>query len=306
MAELACEIAGIALRNPTILASGILGVTKASLGFVVRNGAGAVTIKSISEEEREGHPGPNMIAFEGGMLNAVGYSNPGVVNARTEFADLSGVGAPVIASVIGTEAKDFARVAEQLLPGQFAAVEIPLSCPHTPGYGTMAGQQTPEATFTITKAMRAATKLPLWVKLSPNSESIGEVARAAEAAGADAITAVNAMGPGTILDVATRAPMLGFGRGGVTGAALRPIAVQIVYDIYEAVKIPIIGVGGIASGRDAMEMMLAGAQVVGIGTAVLDRGVNVFATICDELSVLMDTYKYTTIKDIIGKAHATV
>ncbi|MFA6511783.1 MAG: dihydroorotate dehydrogenase [Patescibacteria group bacterium] len=306
MAKLSCEISGIALRNPLILASGILGVTKASLGFVVRNGAGAVTIKSISYEEREGHPGPNMIMYEGGMINAVGYSNPGVLNAAKEFTDLSSVGAPVIASIIGTEADDFVRVAEQLLPGDFAAVELPLSCPHTPGYGTMAGQQTPEATSKITKAVKAVTDLPIWVKLSPMSESIGEVAKAAEDAGASALTAVNTMGPGMIIDPATCKPVMGFGRGGVSGAALRPIAIQTVFDVYRAVKIPIVGTGGVETGRHAIEMLLAGASALGVGTAVLTRGVDAFQKIADELSELMDEYGYTSIKDIIGKAHEAV
>lgn len=304
MADLAVDITGIRLKNPTILASGILGVTRASLGFVVRNGAGAVTIKSISSEERAGHPGPNLIRYEAGMLNAVGYSNPGVEEAAKEFADLSDVDAPVIASIIGTTAEDFVRVAEKLLPGQFAAVEIPLSCPHTPGFGTMAGQQTPEATYAITKAVCGATDLPVWVKLSPNSQSIGEVAKAAQEAGAAAITAVNTMGPGMILDPASRAPLLGFGRGGVSGAALRPIAVQAVYDIAEAVDLPIIGTGGVETGRDAYEMLLAGASAVGVGTAVLTRGVDAFRIIASELSELMDRLGNPRLSDIVRKAHA--
>lgn len=303
MADLACTLTGISLRNPTILASGILGVTKASLRSVGQHGAGAATIKSISREERTGHPGPNLITYEGGMLNAVGYSNPGVALAKEEFADLGDVGIPVIASVIGTTAEDFVSVAREFLPGQFVAVEIPLSCPHTPGFGTMAGQQTPEATYEITKAVKDATALPVWVKLSPNSENIGNVAKAAERAGADAITAVNTMGPGMIIDVATRTPVLGFGRGGVSGAALRPIAVQAVWDIYESVKIPIIGTGGVETGRDAMEMLLVGASAVGIGTGVLNRGVDVFRKVCDELTALMDQYGYATVADIVGKAH---
>ena len=168
----------------------------------------------------------------------------------------------------------------------------------------MAGQQTPEATETITAAVRKTTKLPLWVKLAPGVESIVEVGKAAEAAGADALTAVNTMGPGMIIDPLSRAPVMGFGRGGISGAGLRPIAVQTVFDLYGAVNIPIIGTGGVETGRHAMEMLLAGASAVGVGTAVLTRGVDVFVKISEELSVLMDEFGYQTISDIVGKAHA--
>ncbi|PIY96645.1 MAG: dihydroorotate dehydrogenase, partial [Candidatus Kerfeldbacteria bacterium CG_4_10_14_0_8_um_filter_42_10] len=182
MADLAVNIAGLKLKNPTILASGILGVTKDSLKYAVQNGAGACVIKSISKEERKGHAAPNMHAIEGGFMNAVGYSNPGLEKAQEEFQNLSEVGAPVIASIIGQDADEFAYMAEHFLSDEFAAVEAVLSCPHTPGYGTLAGQGTPKATEEITKKVRAKTKLPLIIKVSPESQPIGEIAKAAEAA----------------------------------------------------------------------------------------------------------------------------
>ncbi|MDO8093269.1 MAG: dihydroorotate dehydrogenase, partial [Candidatus Brocadiales bacterium] len=267
------------------------------------NGAGAVTIKSVSMEAREGHKNPTVITFEGGMMNAVGYSNPGVEDAAKEFANLYDVGVPVIASVVGTEAKDFARVAERLLGNDFAAIEIPLSCPHTPGFGLLAGHGTPEATFKIVSAVRKVTVLPIFAKLSPNVLEIGRIAKAAEDAGANAITAVNTMGPGMIINIEAKRPVLDFKVGGISGPALRPVAVRCVYDIYETVKIPIIGVGGISTGQHALEMIMAGATAVGIGTAVYYRGINVFKIVCEEMAKWMAGNGYSSVSDIRGVAH---
>ncbi len=289
--------------NPVISASGILGTTKALLRRVAENGAGAVTIKSISIQPREGHKNPTVITFEAGMLNAVGYSNPGVEKAAKEFENLQDVGVPVIASVIGTEKEDFIKVVEGLSAREFSAVEIPLSCPHTPGFGLLAGQGTPQATSDITSAVRKITKLPLFIKLSPNIPEICTIAKAAEDAGANAITAVNSMGPGMIINIEARRPILSFQVGGVTGDALRPIAIRCVYDLYKAVKIPIIGVGGISTGRHAIEMLMAGASAVGIGTAVYYRGIGVFKKVCEEMSLWMQENGFDTIHEIVGAAH---
>lgn len=300
--HLQTTIGKLELPNPTMLASGILGVSRASLKNVINHGAGAAVIKSISLAERPGHKAPNMITYEGGMLNAVGYSNAGVEEAVKEFADLKSLGAPVVASIIGTNAEEFGKMAEKLLPGEFAAVEVVLSCPHTPGYGTMAGQNSPNNTEEITRTVRSKTDLPMFVKLSPDSPAIGEVAKAAEAGGANAITATNTMGPGMIIDIKTGQPILDFKMGGVSGAALRPIAVRCIYDIYKSVKIPIIGCGGVTNGRDAIEMMMAGARAVQIGTAVYHRGVEVFKLITEEMSAEL-TAQGKTLEDIIGLTH---
>lgn len=301
--HLTVNLAGIQLMNPVISASGVLGTTKALLRRVAENGAGAVTIKSVSMQPREGHKNPTVITFEAGMLNAVGYSNPGVEKAVREFSNLQDVGVPVIASVVGTEKEDFVRVVEGLSPQKFSAIEIPLSCPHTPGFGLLAGQGTPEATSSITSAVRRITKLPLFIKLSPNIPEICTIAKAAEDAGANAITAVNSMGPGMIINIEARRPVLSFRVGGVTGDALRPIAIRCVYDLYKAVKIPIIGVGGISTGRHAIEMMMAGASAVGIGTAVYYRGIGVFKKVCDEMVLWMQENGFDGLHRIIGAAH---
>lgn len=301
--NLSVNLCNIKLANPTVLASGILGTTKALLKRVAENGAGAVTIKSISFEPREGHKNPTVITFEAGMLNAVGYSNPGVNVAATEFSNLQDINAPVIASVIGTRKEDFARVVEGLSGSKFSAIEIPLSCPHTPGFGLLAGQGTPDATYAITSEVRKVTKLPIIVKLSPNIPELCTIAKAAEDAGANAITAVNSMGPGMIINIEAQKPVLSFMVGGVTGDALRPIAVRCVYDLYKAIKIPIIGVGGISTGRHAIEMMMAGASAVGIGTGVYYRGIDVFKKVCEEIIQWMQENGFDNINNIVGIAH---
>ena len=301
--NLETSLCGIKLKNPTILASGILGVSRSLLSEVIKNGAGAATIKSISFEAREGHKNPTVVAFEGGMMNAVGYSNPGASEARKEFAGLKRLGAPVFASVIGQEPEDFAKVVSELEGVEFSAIEVPLSCPHTPGFGTLAGQDTPEKTFEITRAVVKRTRLPVFVKLSPITKNIGEVAKAAEKAGASAITAVNTMGPGMIINIDAKRPVLGFRIGGVSGPALKPVAIRCVYDVYESVKIPIIGTGGILTGRDAIEMMMAGAKAVGIGSGIYYRGKDVFKKVCSEMGEWMDKNGYESFDEITGAAH---
>lgn len=303
MIDLSTEFAGLQLRNPTALASGILGVTRDSLKYVVQHGAGACVIKSISKEERKGHDAPNMHGIEGGFMNAVGYSNAGWEASKEEFSNLKEVGAPVIASIIGKDAEEFGFMAERFVSDEFDAVEAVLSCPHTPGYGTLAGQGTPQATAEITREIRKRTKLPLFIKVSPDSQPIGEIAKAAEAEGADGITATNTMGPGMNLNIDARKPILHFGVGGVSGPALRPIAARCIADIYRSVRIPIMGVGGVTTGRDAIEFMMLGASAVQIGTGIYFRGVDVFQKVADEMREWMEREGCESVKELIGCAH---
>jgi len=170
----------------------------------------------------------------------------------------------------------------------FAALEVPLSCPHTPGYGLLAGQGTPEATERITRAVREATDKPIFVKIAPDVPALGEVVLAALEGGADGISAVNTMGPGMVINLEARSAVLDFKVGGVSGPALRPIAVRCVYDALSAMRragrqAPIIGIGGVSTGRHALEMVMAGATAVGIGTGVYQRGVEVFGKVVEEL-----------------------
>ncbi len=301
--SLTIDLCGIKLSNPTVLPSGFLGTSKSLLKRVADSGAGAATIKSVSFEAREGHKNPTVIPFEAGLLNAVGYSNPGAEETAREFTNLEDLSIPVIASVIGTEAGDFVRVVDKLSASGFSAIELPLSCPHTPGFGLLAGQGTPESTKEIVSAVRKATKLPIFVKLSPNIPEIGNLAKAAEDAGANAITAVNTLGPGMIINIEARNPVLSYRVGGVSGQALRPIATRCVYDIYEAVKIPIIGTGGISTGRHAIEMIMAGATAIGVGTGIYERGIDIFQKICREIETWMSENNFNSIDEMTGIAH---
>ena len=305
--NISVELCGLRLANPTVLASGVLGVSRDLIARVAECGAGAAVIKSISPQPREGHHNPTVIAYEAGMLNAVGYSNPGADEAAKEFHDMDRLPIPVFASAVGRDAAEFAEVAARLTGCGFSAIEIPLSCPHTPGYGTLAGHGTPLATEEITRAVRAATRLPIFVKLSPNVPGIGELALAALEGGADGISAVNTLGPGMIINLETRQPVLDFGVGGVSGPALRPVAVRCVYDVAAALRkagkrAPIIGIGGVASGRDALEMIMAGATAVGVGTAVYSRGMDVFAAIARELTELCRQMEIGSLDEVRGAA----
>ncbi|MCP5006801.1 MAG: dihydroorotate dehydrogenase [Planctomycetes bacterium] len=301
--DLTTNLCGIKLSNPTILPSGFLGTSQPLLKRVADNGAGAVTIKSVGLTPREGHKNPTVITFEAGMLNAVGYSNPGVEEIARVFSGSNEIDVPLIASVIGTEADEFVRVIEKLTNTGFSAIELPLSCPHTPGFGLLAGQGSPENTKEIVSAVRKSTELPIFVKLSPNTQGIGFLAKVAEDAGADAITAVNSLGPGMIINIEARTPVLSFKIGGVSGNALRPIATRCVYDIYESVNIPIIGVGGISTGRHAIEMIMAGATAIGIGTGIYHRGIDIFHKVCEEMKTWMTENNLSNIDEIKGAAH---
>jgi len=303
MSDLSITLCGMKLPNPTILASGIVGISRASLSLAAKGGAAAVTTKSISIESRKGHPAPIILTYPGGMINSVGYSNPGIDNVGDEFSDLRSVGAPVIGSLTGRDEDEYKMLAEKTAGLNFSALEVVLSCPHTPGYGTMAGLSTPEKTETVTRLVKDRSKVPVFVKLSPNVMGLVDLAKAAEAAGADGITAVNTAGPGMIIDIVSRKPILGGKIGGISGQALRPIAVRCVYEIAQAVRIPIIGTGGVTTGQDALEMIMAGATAVGIGTGVYDRGITVFRQVCQEMQAFMDKENIKSLKEIRGAAH---
>jgi len=297
---------GKKLKNPMILASGILGMTRASLEAACENGCGAVTAKSLTPEPRKGHDGPNIVEVEGGLLNAMGYPNPGIDAGLKEFGGWKRSEALII-SIVGKDKKEFAGLAEKVETARktlgATAIEAVMSCPHTPGYGTMAGQGTPECVSSITSAIKAKTKLPLIIKLSPSVPGEGKAAKAAEDAGADAINMGNSLGPGMLIDIHRRRPFLGFGVGGMSGPAIKPVVIRCIYDIYDAVEIPIIGTGGVNSGRDAIEMMMAGATWVGAGTTAYYRGAEAFGQICREMEAWMKSNNATKLRDVIGAAH---
>lgn len=290
-------------NNPLVLASGILGVTAASLNRVIVNGAGGVTTKSISLAPRTGHPNPTMVGMEHYFINAVGLSNPGVADAVEEikkFKTLSS--APLIGSIFAGTPDEFAITAETISASPIDFLEINISCPNVSKEFGVPFAYSPTAVETITKKVKAKSKVPVIVKLSPNAWNIVEIAKTAEASGADALTAVNTIS-GMTIDVGSRRPILHNKQGGVSGPALFPIALKCVYDIYEAVKIPIVGTGGVTTGEDALAMIMAGATLVGVGSAVYYRGVEVFGKITEEMKEVMQKQNIKSLTEIRGTAH---
>ena len=295
------RMCNIKLKNPTILASGILGVTKESVDRIGKAGASAVTLKSLCHEERVGFSNPTMFAYDGVFLNAVGLPGQGIDSAIKDFKRLDNLSVPVIGSIYGYKIGQFGEVARKMASLKPAMIEVDISCPHM-DYGKPYYADA-ELTAKITKIVKKnAGRIPVSIKLSPNVYDIKEIAHAAEKAGADALTAINAAS-GMVIDIDARKPILNNKIGGVTGPALKPIAVRCVYEIYETVKIPIIGTGGITYGKDAIEMVMAGATAVGIGSGIYYRGILIFKKVCDEMTAWMKKNKVKSLEEIKGCAH---
>jgi len=294
-------LCGVRLQNPTILASGILGVTKSSLDKVGKNGAGAVTIKSLCHEERQGNVNPTMFNHGDVFLNAVGLPGQGIDNAIKDFKRLNDISIPVFGSIYGYTVEQFGQVTKKMASLKPAMIEINISCPHM-DYGK-AYDSDPELAAKVTKVCKKnAGKIPISIKLSPNVYDIKEMAHAVEKAGADAITAINTA-TGMAIDINAKKPILSNKSGGISGPALKPIAVRCVYEIYKTVKIPIIGTGGVTYGKDAIEMVMAGATGIGIGTAIYHRGNDVFRKICLEMENWMKKNNVKSLEELRGCAH---
>jgi dihydroorotate dehydrogenase (NAD+) catalytic subunit len=298
--DLSVEFAGIKLPNPTILASGILGVSGEILVRVSRAGAGAVVSKSFNRKGREGYRNPSFIEVQGGFLNALGIPNPGMEEMRQEVETATKQGVPVIASVFGFDSEEFAESAAMGEKGGAIAIELNVSCPHVREVGVEIGQR-PKVVAEITQAVKSRVRVPVFVKLSPNVTDITEVAKAAETAGADGITAINTM-LGTAVDVDSSFPILGGVLGGLSGPAIHPIALRAVYQIRRAVRIPIIGVGGIEDWKGAVQMMMAGASAVQIGSAITSKGLGVFREVNAGIGKFLDRKGYSSVREIVSMA----
>jgi len=298
------ELFGKRWKNPTILASGILSTTLQSLERVAEEGAGAVTTKSLTLDARKGHPGPNIVETDCGLLNAMGYPNPGIKQGLEEFSGWKRK-EPLVISIAGKDEKEFSKLADSISKSKIkcSAIEAVMSCPHTPGYGLMAGQSSPETVGKITKALKKKTKTPIIIKLSPSTPGEVAAAKEAEKSGAAAINMGNTLGPGMKIDIERKKPTIGFGCGGLSGPAIKPITLRCVYDIYKSVKIPIIGTGGITTGEDLVEYLMAGASAVGIGTSVHYRGLSSFRRISNEAETWLEEHGYKNIKEVRGAAH---
>jgi dihydroorotate dehydrogenase (NAD+) catalytic subunit len=304
MADLSTDICGVRLKNPTVLPAGILGVSAASLIAVSSSGAGAVTTKSIGPEKREGHKNPVVVVVDGSLLNAVGLSCPSLDESIESLKKaVKEAKAPVIASFYGRTVEEFGMVAERISEAKPALIEANISCPNIEDdFGKPFGTSC-ELAASVTSEIKKNSRIPLIVKLSPNVSDIKGIAAAVESAGADCIAAINTVGPGMYIDIRSGKPVLSNITGGMSGPAIRPVAVRCVYDISGTVDIPVIGMGGVCSGRDAMEMLMAGASAVGIGTAVWKNGPGVFSRVCAELERLMKANGYSSLTDMIGIIH---
>lgn len=298
-ADLSTELVGLRMRNPTMLASGILGMSQFTLGQVAAAGAGAVVTKSIGPKPERGYSNPTIVEVECGYLNAMGLPNPGIEMYASEVTELTKItDVPIVGSVYGDSPENFADVASELEKAGAAAIEANVSCPHAK-IGSIG--QDPDCVKNVAEAIKEAVNIPLLVKLNPNVTSIVEIAKAAEDGGCDAITAINTV-RGMAIDADACVPVLGNRYGGLSGPAIKPIALRCVYELYEKLRIPIIGVGGISGWRDAAEFFLAGASCIQVGTALVN-GLSIFNEILNGLSQYMKTKSFRNLGDFIGRAH---
>jgi len=299
--RLAVEIAGLKLANPTMLAAGILGMSGLSLKSVIDAGAGAVVTKSLGLKPREGYPNPTVVQVDCGLLNAMGLPNPSIRYFAEEISEAKETGVPIIVSLYGFSSEEFVNVAKDAVEAGADALELNVSCPHVEKTGAEIGQS-PELVAEVVKSVKNNVDKPVFVKLTPNIASIAEVAKAAAEAGADAITAINTV-RAMAINVETGRPILSNKIGGLSGPAIKPIAVRCVYEIYREVKVPVIGCGGITTWRDAVEFMLAGASTVQIGTAVAFKGLNVFRSVTRGIDNYLKEKGFRSVKEIVGLAH---
>ena len=295
------QFLGTPLKNIMVLASGILGNSGDILKRVHKNGCGLVTMKSIGPAPRDGHKNPTVIDLGHGMINAVGLPSPGYLDMEAEWEALGSRDFPVIASIYGGSVKEYRDVARYVSAKKPDFIEINISCPNSEKHGMIFGVS-PQSSHEVVAAVKAVIDVPLIAKLTPQAPDIAQIARSCEDAGADAICAVNTAGPGMVIDIESQKPVLAFKKGGMSGPMIKPIAVRCVYDIFEAVGIPIIGLGGITTGEDAVEMVMAGAHLIGIGSAVKYRGIDVFAKVTAEMDAWLDAHD-TTLEEIRGAAH---
>ena len=303
MVDTRVTLSGIELENPVIPASGTFGYGREFAELYDINCLGTFSFKGTTREPRFGNPTPRIAETGGGMLNAVGLQNPGVEQViAQELPRLRQVfRKPVMANVSGFSVEDYSQTCALLdREEQVGWLEVNISCPNVHG-GGMAFGASPEAAAQVTRAVKAVTKKPVYMKLSPNVTDIAAVAGACEAAGADGVSLINTL-LGMRLDLRRRKPLLANGTGGLSGPAVFPVAVRMVYQVYQAVSIPIIGMGGVSSAEDVIEMMLAGASAVEVGAANL---VNPFACrdIIRDLPGVMGKYGIQSLNEIIGGAH---
>lgn len=305
MNPLAATIAGIRLESPLVLASGVLGTTASSLRRVALAGAGAVTTKSCSLAPRTGHPAPCILPWKGGLLNAVGLSNPGVEGVLSEIAEYKRTcRTPIIASIFAGSPGEFGELAARIAEGNPDLIEVNVSCPNVESEFGVPFAADPDACGAVTRAVKAAAGgIPISIKLSAQCASIARMAEVCRDNGADAITAINTVGPGMAIDTGTGRPVLSNRVGGVSGTAILPIAVRAVFEIRRAVDLPIIGTGGVSCLDDALQLIMAGADAVGIGSGTYEGGIELFEKINRGMEAFLTERGYESLAQVRGLAH---
>ena len=303
MVNTSVNLCGISLTNPVIPASGTFGFGYEFTRFYDINILGSISLKGTTKEPRFGNPTPRIAECPSGLLNAVGLQNPGAEKVlHHELKALKAVyKKPVMANVSGFSVGDYVSAVEMLtVDDGIGWFEINISCPNVHGGGLAFGTSAENAAA-VTKAVRAVTNKPIIIKLSPNVTDITEIAKACEAAGADGVSLINTL-LGMKIDLKTKKPLLANKTGGLSGPAVKPVAVRMVYQVYEAVKIPIVGMGGISTAADVLEFMLAGAAAVEVGAANL---IDPYACkkIIEDLPRAMEKYSINNLSEIIGGAH---
>ena len=298
--DVTVAIGSVSLPTPVIAASGTFGYGTEFAGLVDLGAVGAIAVKGLSLHPSPGKPAPRLVETPGGMLNAIGLQNIGVeAFLHDRLPALRAAGARVIANFWGDRPEEFAECAARLdgAPG-VVALELNAASPNRPEWGRILAAD-PDALAAIIRAVRPRVRaVPLWVKLSPNVADVAVVGRAAEAAGADALTAINTL-RGLAVDVATRQPRLASGGGGLSGPAIKPVALRMVRDLVEAVRIPVVGIGGIRTGADALEFLCCGARAVQVGTATFyDPRAPV--RVADEIARWCRAHGVTAVRDVIG------
>lgn len=295
------DLCGFHLKSPTMLASGILGISFDLFPRIISSGCGAIVSKSIGRDPREGYKNPTLTGVEAGYLNAIGLANPGVEIFAEELQQDSGK-TPLIVSIFSGTPQDFADLANRLNEFPFLAYELNLSCPHVRDVGAEVGAD-PEEAAKVIREVKMVTSKPVFAKMPASIPNVGEWGRAVARAGADAIVAINTVRAMRI-DVASKKPILSNKIGGLSGSAIRSIGVRAVYELYEAVSIPIIGVGGVGDWVSAAEYFLAGANAVQIGSAIGETFLSTFGNINNGLQKYLKTQGYSKISEMIGIAHS--
>jgi dihydroorotate dehydrogenase (NAD+) catalytic subunit len=301
------QAAGLTFQNPIVLAAGTAAYGHELSGVVDLASLGGLVTKAVSPQPREGAPAPRVAEFSGGMINAVGLANPGVAAVRSEHLPWLARELPSVrklANIVGFAVEEFAGVIEQLelslgaeAAGALDGFELNVSCPNVKAGGMEFGAD-PEALRQVVSRARAATRRPLFVKLSPALPDIARTAQLAVDSGADGLTLVNTI-PGLVIDVARRRPALGFGTGGVSGTALLPVGVLATSKVRRVVSVPLLGIGGVSSAEDALQYIIAGATLVGVGTAML-RDPRAPERIVRDLAHWCERHGVSNIADVVG------